>query len=90
MPIQNIASHKLYVEGLYSVKILIFTSQIKLKKIAIETKFDKNSRFDQDMYDPSSSSNILLLLGQIYLLHLAENITESKIRCVIFAENSYQ
>ena len=68
------------------------------EELLIETKFDKNSRFDQDIFEGikpydqvvpaiftsyEQGENIPFAFG-------GQDITESKIRCVVFAENSYQ
>lgn len=96
---RNIASPSSYVEGLYSVKDFnIYITDQTEEELLIETKFDKNSRFDQDIFEGikpydqvvpaifcsyEQGENIPFAFG-------GEDITESKIRCVIFAENSYQ
>ena len=87
------------VEGIYSVKDfnMYITDQTE-EELLIETKFVKNSRFDQDIFDGikpydqvvpaifvsyEEGNNIPFAFG-------GEDITQSRIRCVIFAENSYQ
>jgi hypothetical protein len=87
------------VEGVYSVKDFntYITDQTE-EELLIETKFDKNSRFDQDIFEGikaydqvvpaiftsyEQGENIPFAFG-------GQDITESKIRCVVFAENSYQ
>ena len=87
------------VEGKYSVKDFnIYITDQTEEELLIETKFDKNSRFDQDIFEGikpydqvvpaifcsyEQGENIPFAFG-------GEDITESNIRCVIFAENSYQ
>jgi hypothetical protein len=96
---RHLASPSAYVEGLYSVKDFnIYITDQTEEELLIETKFDKNSRFDQDIfqgikpYDQvvpaifcsyEQGENIPFAFG-------GEDITESRIRCVIFAENSFQ
>jgi hypothetical protein len=87
------------VEGIYSVKDFnIYITDQTEEELLIETKFVKNSRFDQEIFDGikpydqvvpaifisyEEGNNIPFAFG-------GEDITESRIRCVIFAENSYQ
>ncbi len=93
------ANPSAYVEGLYSVKDFnIYITDQTEEELLIESKFDKNSRFDQDIfqgikpYDQvvpaifisyESGENIPFAFG-------GEDITQSNIRCVVFAESSYQ
>lgn len=94
-----IANPSSVVDGQYAVKDFntYITDQTE-EELLIETKFDKNSRFDQDIFEGikpydqvvpaifisyEKGENIPFAFG-------GEDITESSIRCVIFAENSYQ
>ena len=96
---RNIANTSSYIEGLYAVKDFnVYITDQTEEELLIETKFDKNSRFDQDIFEGikpydqvvpaifcsyEQGENIPFAFG-------GEDITESRIRCVIFAENSYQ
>ena len=96
---RDVANPSSYVEGLYSVKDFnIYITDQTEEELLIETKFDKNSRFDQDIFEGikpydqvvpaifvsyERGENIPFAFG-------GEDITESRVRCVIFAENSYQ
>jgi len=96
---RSLANQTSNVEGIYSVKDFntYITDQTE-EELLIETKFDKNSRFDQDIFEGikpydqvvpaiftsyEQGENIPFAFG-------GQDITESKIRCVVFAENSYQ
>ena len=87
------------VEGSYAVKDFnVYITDQTEEELLIETKFDKNSRFDQDIfqgikpYDQvvpaifcsyEQGENVPFAFG-------GEDTTQSSIRCVVFAENSYQ
>ena len=96
---RNLANESSSIDGNYSVKDFnIYITDQTEEELLIETKFDKNSRFDQDIfkgikaYDQvvpaifcsyEQGENTPFAFG-------GEDITESSIRCVVFAENSYQ
>lgn len=96
---KSLANPASNVDGKYSVKDFnIYITDQTEEELLIETKFDKNSRFDQDIFEGikaydqvvpaifcsyEQGENIPFAFG-------GEDITESNIRCVIFAENSYQ
>ena len=87
------------VDCIYSVKDFnIYITDQTEEELLIETKFDKNSRFDQDIFDGikpydqvvpaifisyEDGKNVPLAFG-------GEDVTQSNVRCVVFAENSYQ
>lgn len=87
------------IESSYAVKDFnIYITDQTEEELLIETKFDKNSRFDQDIFEGikpydqvvpaifcsyQQGENIPFAFG-------GEDITQSSIRCVVFAENSYQ
>lgn len=87
------------VEGFYSVKDFnIYITDQTEEELLIETKFDKNSRFDQEVnggvkpYDQVVPA-IFCSYEQGYNTPFAfggEDMTHSNIRCVVFAENSFQ
>lgn len=96
---KTLASSASTVQASYSVKDFntYITDQTE-EELLIETKFDKNSRFDQDVssgikpYDQvvpaifvsyEGSRNVPFAFG-------GEDTTETQIRCVVFAEDSYQ
>jgi len=96
---RTIANSSSSVEGKYSVKDFnIYITDQTEEELLIETKFDKNSRFDQDIYGGVKPYDqvvpaIFLSYEQGYNDPFAfggEDITRSFIRCVVFAENSYQ
>lgn len=87
------------IEGTYAVKDFnIYITDQTEEELLIETKFDKNSRFDQDItsgvkpYDQVVPA-IFISYEEGYNKPFAfggEDSTHSSIRCVVFAENSYQ
>jgi len=87
------------VEGQYAVKEFnVYITDQTEEELLIETKFDKNSRFDQDInegvkpYDQVVPA-IFLSYEEGFNSPFAfggEDVTASSIRCVVFAENSYQ
>ena len=96
---RNLATSLSTVQASYSVKDFntYITDQTE-EELLIETKFDKNSRFDQDVssgikpYDQvvpaifasyEGSRNVPFAFG-------GEDTTETHMRCVVFAEDSYQ
>ena len=94
-----IASESSSVEGIYSVKDFnIYITDQTEEELLIETKFDKNSRFDQAVdggvkpYDQVVPA-IFTSYEEGYNSPFAfggEDITHSSIRCVVFSESSYQ
>lgn len=94
-----IANENSTVEGEYAVKDFnIYITDQTEEELLIETKFDKNSRFDQEVtggvkpYDQVVPA-IFCSYEQGFNIPFAfggEDITQSSIRCVVFAENSYQ
>lgn len=96
---RNIANASSNIEGIYSVKDFnVYITDQTEEELLIETKFDKNSRFDQNIsggvkpYDQVVPA-IFVSYEQGYNDPLAfggEDITRSFIRCVVFAENSFQ
>ena len=94
-----IADESSKVEGTYAVKDFnIYITDQTEEELLIETKFDKNSRFDQGVeggvkpYDQVVPA-IFCSYEQGYNSPFAfggEDTTHSNIRCVVFAENSYQ
>lgn len=87
------------VEGEYSVKDFnIYITDQTEEELLIETKFDKNSRYDADLFGGVKPYDqvvpaIFCSYEQGYNKGLAfggEDITSSEIRCVVFAENSFQ
>ena len=87
------------VEGLYSVKDFnIYITDQTEEELLIETKFDKNSRFDQNIdsgvkpYDQVVPA-IFISYEQGYNKPFAfggQDTTVSQLRCVAFAESSFQ
>lgn len=94
-----IANESSNVEGIYSVKDFnIYITDQTEEELLIETKFDTNSRFDQEInggvkpYDQVVPA-IFISYEQGYNSPFAfggQDITHSSIRCVVFAESSYQ
>ena len=87
------------VDAIYSVKDFnIYITDQTEEELLIETKFDKNSRFDQDIFDGIKPYD--QVVPAIFISYEdgrnnpfafgGEDTTQSNIRCVIFAENSYQ
>tara|TARA_B100001094_G_C18160143_1_gene788799 strand:- start:685 stop:1674 length:990 start_codon:yes stop_codon:yes gene_type:complete len=95
----SIASSSDDVEGIYAVKDFnIYITDQTEEELLIETKFDKNSRFDQDVYEGIKPYDqvvpaIFLSYEQGNNVPFAfggEDTTKSFIRCVVFSESSYQ
>lgn len=94
-----LANESSNVEGIYSVKDFnIYITDQTEEELLIETKFDKNSRFDQEVlggvkpYDQVVPA-IFISYEQGYNKPFAfggQDTTVSQIRCVVFAENSFQ
>jgi len=94
----SFGTDKTTVSGSYAVKDFNFyiTNQTE-EQLIIESKYDKNSRFKQDLsgiapysqvipaifVNPESLENEPFAFG-------GEDKTTSNIRCVVFAENTYQ
>jgi len=96
---RQMANESSKVDGLYSVKDFnIYITDQTEEELLIETKFDKNSRFDQEIFKGIKPYD--QVVPAIFCSYEAgvnnpfafggEDTTESKIRCVVFAENSYQ
>jgi hypothetical protein len=94
-----IANEMSAVEGTYAVKDFnIYITDQTEEELLIETKFDKNSRFDQEVsggvkpYDqvvPAIFCSYEMGYNQPFAFG-GEDATKSNIRCVVFAENSFQ
>jgi len=94
-----IANESSRVEGVYSVKDFnIYITDQTEEELLIETKFDKNSRFDQEVdggvkpYDQVVPA-IFVSYEEGFNAPFAfggEDTTNSMIRCVVFSESSYQ
>lgn len=96
---RTIANATSSIEGSYSVKDFnVYITDQTEEELLIETKFDKNSRFDQNIiggvkpYDQvvpaifcsyEEGLNVPFAFG-------GHDMTKSHIRCVVFAENSFQ
>jgi hypothetical protein len=96
---RSLANPSSYVEALYAVKDFnIYITDQTEEELLIESKFDKNSRYDQDLYEgikPYDQVVPAIFLSYEYGRNIpfafgGEDITQSNIRCVVFAENSYQ
>lgn len=96
---RGIAKESDVVEGKYAVKDFnIYITDQTEEELLIETKFDKNSRFDQDIFKGVKPYDqvvpaIFISYEEGYNVPFAfggQDITKSSIRCVVFAENSYQ
>jgi len=95
----SVATETSNVEASYAVKDFnIYITDQTEEELLIETKFDKNSRFDQEVtngvkpYDQVVPA-IFISYEEGFNQPFAfggEDITNSEIRCVVFAENSYQ
>jgi hypothetical protein len=94
-----IADEQSTVEGAYAVKDFnIYITDQTEEQLLIETKFDKNSRFDQQVFDGVKPYDqvvpaIFISYEQGYNKPFAfggQDTTVSQIRCVAFAENSFQ
>jgi hypothetical protein len=94
-----IANENSNVEGTYAVKDFnIYITDQTEEELLIETKFDKNSRFDQFVNDGVKPYD--QVVPAIFLSYEegintpfafgGEDTTHSNIRCVVFAESSYQ
>lgn len=94
-----LASESDNVEGIYAVKDFnVYITDQTEEELLIETKFDKNSRFDQEVtggvrpYDQVVPA-IFMSYEEGYNAPFAfggEDRTVSSVRCVVFAENSFQ
>jgi hypothetical protein len=94
-----LANESSAVEGTYAVKDFnIYITDQTEEELLIETKFDINSRFDQDVlggvkpYDQVVPA-IFISYEQGFNTPFAfggQDVTNSNLRCVVFAENSYQ
>jgi len=94
-----LASEADTVEGIYAVKDFnVYITDQTEEELLIETKFDKNSRFDQEVtggvraYDQVVPA-VFLSYEEGYNAPFAfggEDRTISSIRCVVFAESSFQ
>jgi hypothetical protein len=96
---RTLANKSSYVEALYAVKDFnIYITDQTEEELLIESKFDKNSRYDQDLFEgikPYDQVVPAIFLSYEYGRNMpfafgGEDITQSNIRCVVFAENSYQ
>lgn len=87
------------VEAVYSVKDFnVYITDQTEEELLIETKFDKNSRYAEELFEGIKPYD--QVVPAIFLSYEhgenkpfafgGEDITESNIRCVVFAENSYQ
>jgi hypothetical protein len=94
-----VATSSSSIEGTYAVKDFnIYITDQTEEELLIETKFDVNSRFDQEVSGGVQPYNqvvpaIFLSYEDGYNSGFAfggEDITHSNIRCVVFAESSYQ
>ena len=94
-----IANESSNVEGIYSVKDFnIYITDQTEEELLIETKFDKNSRFDQEINDGVKPYDqvvpaIFISYEQGFNSPFAfggEDTTTSIVRCVVFSESSYQ
>jgi hypothetical protein len=96
---RSIANVNSYAEALYAVKDFnIYITDQTEEELLIESKFDKNSRYDQDLFEGIKPYD--QVVPAIFLSYEhgkntpfafgGEDITESFIRCVVFAENSFQ
>lgn len=95
----TLASSSDVVEGAYAVKDFnVYITDQTEEELLIETKFDKNSRFDQDIFEGIKPYD--QVVPAIFISYErghnspfafgGEDLTTSSIRCVIFSESSYQ
>jgi len=96
---RTIANASSAVDGRYSVKDFnVYITDQTEEELLIETKFDKNSRFDQDVfggvkpYDqvvPAIFCSYEEGINSPFAFG-GHDMTSSQIRCVVFAESSFQ
>lgn len=96
---RQLANPSSNVEAVYSVKDFnIYITDQTEEELLIESKFDKNSRYAEDIFEgikPYDQVVPAIFLSYEYGENIpfafgGEDITQSNIRCVVFAENSYQ
>ena len=87
------------VEGSYAVKDFnIYITDQTEEELLIESKFDKNSRFDQAIFEGIKPYDQVVPAvfvsyesgGNVPFSFGGQDATRSFIRCVVFAENSFQ
>ena len=87
------------IEGLYAVKDFnIYITDQTEEELLIESKFDTNSRFDQGIFEGIKPYD--QVVPAIFISYESggnqpfafggEDTTKSFVRCVVFAENSFQ
>ena len=95
----NLANSMSNIEGAYSVKDFnIYITDQTEEELLIESKFDTNSRFDQGIFEgikPYDQVVPAIFIsyengGNSPFAFGGQDTTRSFIRCVIFAENSFQ